>query len=84
MRRLFSYSQGQTVVLYALVAIALLGAAANEGGRRGHAIQSGIDAASGGRRCPSACELSSRKHCDRDHQGHCICDGQVGAQVAGK
>ena len=84
MRQLYSYSKGQTVVLYALVAIALLGAAANEGGRRGHLVQPSLEAADNGRRCPSACELSSRKHCDRDHKGHCTCDGQGGAQVADK
>ena len=76
MRRLFSYSKGQTVVLFTLAAIALLGAAAKENGYRGHVLQSGLEAADGGRRGPGRCELSCRRSCESDHQGHCICDEQ--------
>ena len=73
MRQLFSYSKGQTVVLYALVAIALLGAAANEGGRRGNLVQPGIGAASGGRRGAGRCELSCRRSCENGDQDYCMC-----------
>ena len=77
MRRLFSYSKGQTVVLFALATMAVLGTVANEQVGRGQARQMGLQASDSGRRGSDRCELSSRKCCDHEHPGHCSCDEQM-------